>query len=107
MRAGELRHRVQFLRKVNTEQDEGGSLPEVWQPTGNPVPCSVVPLSGSKQFMAMQAQSRVTHTITLRYRDGISPHWRVKWGDLTFQIERVIDVESRRRKIEIQAVLIT
>lgn len=102
VRAGELRHRIQFQENIGTG-GEGGSIEAVWRPIGNPVPCSVTPLSGGKQFLAMQAQSRVTHIIAMRYRGGIDPHWRILWGARVFEIERVIDVEERHRKIEISA----
>lgn len=106
IRSGELRQCVQFMEDVG-ERIAGGSVEPDFRPVGNPVPCKVEPLSGGKSFLAQQAQSKVTHTITLRYRSGISPHWRIKWGTRVFEIARVIDVEERRRKIEISAIEVT
>lgn len=107
IRSGELRHQMQFLRNVNATPDEGGSLPEDFRPTGNPFRCSLTPLSGGKQFLAQKAEGRVTHGIVLRYREGIDPHWRIRFGSRVFTIERVINVEERNRKLEILAVEIT
>lgn len=106
IRSGTLRHRIQFLKDMGTV-DDGGSVPPDFQPTGNVVQCSVTPLSGGKQYFAQQEQSRVTHSIVMRYRPGIDPHWRIQWGTRVFTIERVIDVEERHRKIEISAAEVT
>lgn len=102
IRSGELRHQVYFERDAGTK-DDGGSVVPVWRPVGNPFRCSITPLSGTKQLLAMQAQARVTHTIVMRYRQGIDPHWRIRYGVRVFEIVSVTDVEERHRKIEILA----
>lgn len=106
IRSGTLRHRAVFLRDEGVRLP-GGSVTKDWQPIGNEFQCSITPLSGNEAFRAMQAQSRITHTIVLRYREGISTHWKIRWGTREFIIERVIDVEERRKKLEISAVEVT
>lgn len=106
VRSGELTQRIQFQRNAGTRVG-GGSTDAIWVPLGNTVACKITPLSGGKQFLAMQAQSRVTHEIEMRYRGDVGPHYRIKWGDSILEIDRIINVESRNRKLLIMAVLVT
>jgi SPP1 family predicted phage head-tail adaptor len=106
VRSGELRNKIQFMENAG-ERVSGGSVPPAWVPTGNPARCKVDPLSGSKLFLAMQSQARVTHEITMRYRGGINPHWRIKFGTELMEIVSIVNVEQRNRKLVIMAASIT
>ena len=49
-------------------------------------------------FSNIQERAEVTHTITLRYRTGVRPTKRFKYGNRTFDIESVVDVDERNLK---------
>lgn len=62
---------------------------------------SVEPLRGREYFQADQAQAEVNTRIRVRYREGIMPKMRVIRGNQTFDIESVIDPETRNRELEL------
>lgn len=68
MKAGRLRHRVNFQELV-VEQDADGASEEVWKNIfPRLIAAEISPLSG-KEFIAAQAtQSEVTGRIKVRYR---------------------------------------
>lgn len=116
MRAGQLRHRVTF-QKPGTRIDDGmggGVLPFV---DVAEVHAAIEPLSGREQLLASQLEAEVTHRIRTRFYPGVKPSWRVKFLDAElaavapdddptpglrlFDINSIIDPESRHRELEL------
>ena len=50
-------------------------------------------------FSNIQERSEVTHTITLRYRTGVRPTKRFAYGNRTFDIESVVDVNEEHEEL--------
>lgn len=98
MRAGNLRHRIQIQQPVMI-QDDYGSPVETWQ-TICEVWASILPLRGQELFQAQQWQSKISHKVTIRYRSGISPRYRVLFGDRVFEVETVINVTELNRDVQ-------
>jgi len=99
MNAGKLRHRVTIQQLVATDDGYGG-ITETWQDVAT-VWAAVEPLRGTERYRAQQVQAELSHKVTIRYRPGIKPDMRLKYGDRILEIEAVIDVEERHRWLEL------
>lgn len=99
MRAGELRHSV-VIESRTLAADSYGGRTETWA-TFATVWASVEPLSGSEQWRAQQAQSSVSHKVTIRYLSGVDAKMRVKFGTRYLNIGSVRNVEERNRELEL------
>lgn len=105
MKAGKLRHRVRIDDLV-TELDSDGDRVEVWAPAFGAVSvlaAEIIPNSGREYIAAETIQSKVSHRIKIRHRDGLKPNQRAVelradgTGDV-FNIEAVLpDPESGTR----------
>ncbi len=99
MRIGELRHRVTIQQKSVT-QDTYGAAVETWTALAM-VWASVEPLQGKEYFSSQQMVAQVDHRIRIRYRAGITPAMRLVWGSRTFDIQAVIEPETRQRELQL------
>lgn len=92
MQAGTLRHRVAIQALTHT-QNEYGEPVETWAAVGT-VWAEVRAAAGAERFVsgADQEQATITHMVTMRWFDGLSPvNHRLVWR------ERTLDVESVRK----------
>ena len=90
---GDLRHRV-TIQATTAVQDSSGSYPESWSDVAT-VWARMRPISGREFFAAEQAQSEVTHEVTIRFRRGISPANRLLFDGRVFDIGAVINADER------------
>ncbi|MCG3168188.1 MAG: hypothetical protein POELPBGB_03988 [Bacteroidia bacterium] len=97
--AGALRHRV-ILQTVTETRDAVGGVVESWATTAT-VWAAVEPLRGREFFQARAEQAGVDTRIRVRYRTGLTPKMRVSWGTHTYDIEAVIEPDSRRRELHL------
>lgn len=96
---GELRHRITF--QIPVVQDDGyGGEEKAWQDAFSAW-ASIKPISGREYYDAMSIQSEVTHRIRVRYRPDITTDMRIEHGDRIYEIEAVIDIDSRHKYLEI------
>jgi SPP1 family predicted phage head-tail adaptor len=92
---GDLRHRL-TLEELEREVDEGGGFTEAWVEVAT-LSCDLRPIGGSEGVESDRLAGRVTHTVSLRYRPGVTPAMRFRKGTRIFHIVTVIDVEERGR----------
>jgi SPP1 family predicted phage head-tail adaptor len=91
----DLRHRVTFQSKTRSDDGGGGGFANwideftVW--------AHVAPLSGFQKLKAEQLEATVTHTVTIRYRDGASAGMHIKYGKRIFDAKSAIDDDERHR----------
>ena len=102
VRIGELRHRL-TIQAERAASDGGGGLSDPW---ADPVTVATVwgkvePLTGTEHLRAMQIEDRLSHRIVIRYRPGITPAMRVRFGSRVFNIRAAIDREERGRFLEL------
>lgn len=99
MQAGKLRHRVDIQKPTNAQNSLGETVPtfvdqdRVW--------AEVMPLSGRELLAARQTTGEVTHQVTIRWRDGLTPTHRIRFGTRIFEILSVINVEERNREMRV------
>jgi SPP1 family predicted phage head-tail adaptor len=88
MKAGKLRHLVQFQRPGTTQDEIGQPVPgwvdafKEW--------AEISPLSGGELISAQAVQSKATARMRLRYRPGFSTTMRGVYRDTIYNIEAVI-----------------
>lgn len=92
-----LRHWLVFEQLVD-DMDSDGAVVQTWTPAfevGTRMPADIAPLSGRELIAAAATQSKVTHRIRIRYRDGIDAKMRAVERETVYNIEAVIpDQES-------------
>lgn len=103
MRAGRIRHRVTIQQRGTPSQNTHGedTTPWVDQVT---VYAEIKPLSGREFFTAQTTDSEVSTQITMRYRSGITTAKRIIRESRVWDIEAVIDVDERRRELQLMCV---
>lgn len=108
MRSGRLRHRIVLQRRTGAENDFGEPT-DTWSDVAT-LSAGIEPISGREYFAAQQVQSEVTHRVTIRYFEGITPKDRLVWTDPAtavaryFDIRSVIDRDERHREMAIMCV---
>ena len=80
MDAGRLRHRVDFQRRIDSQDPDSGAVTPVWVNLATAVPAAIEPLSVREFVAANAVQSEVTVRIVVRYRDGLNAAMRIKHG---------------------------
>jgi SPP1 family predicted phage head-tail adaptor len=99
MNPGELRHRI-TLQKLENVQDSFGQPVEQWNDVAT-IWASVKPLVGREFFAAETVNSEVTHKVRIRFRAGITPDMRIKFGTRIFQITAVINYQERNVELQL------
>lgn len=93
MRAGLLRHRVTIQDKTAV-QDGYGEETLTWSTYAERW-ASVEPLQGREFLEGKALAAEVTVRIRLRFVSGAAPEMRVVYGEHTYEIVSVIDVDLR------------
>lgn len=101
-----MRHWLTFEQLVE-DMDSDGAVTAEWAPAfdvGTTMPAEVAPLSGRELIAAAATQSKVTHRIRIRYRDGITAKMRAVERETYYNIEAVIpDQKSGHRWLTLLA----
>ncbi len=103
MRAGQLRHWVQFVELPSVPlRNEFGE--EVQQDVVvHQCHAAIEPLTGREQFVAQQTQAEVSHKVMIRYAPNIKASQTIVLRGRRFNVVFAVDVEERHREIEIFA----
>lgn len=92
--AGRLNRRVKLQQRVATVDAEGQQSTQ-WVDVVNTW-ASIEPASGREVLMGQAIQAEVTHTVTIRYRQGVTAAMRLVYqAELPYNIQSVIDVDTR------------
>ena len=94
-----MRHRI-TIEIVSRSQNEIGEWYDSWS-TWATVWGSIEPNSGKRYFEAMQANSEVQGTIIIRYRTGVLPTMRVKYGGRTFKILSIVQPKENMKELQL------
>lgn len=98
MRAGRLRHYI-TIQTVTITNDV-----ESWADTHANVPASIEPLRGREFWESQTVSAETAYRVTIRYRSGVLPTMRVKWGTRIFRINAVLNIEERNRELHLMCV---
>ena len=94
---GAMRHRL-VLEEPSRIADGGGGAVESWLAVAE-VWAAITPRSGGEHVVGESIEGRATHAIDMRYRMGVSPSMRLRFGARLFEILAVVDVGERRRRL--------
>ena len=101
MRAGSLRHKITF-QQLTVVNDTWGHSAETWtdQVTTH---AAIWTLRGVERIESMKLDNEITHKIRVRYKRGLHPKMRIKFGERYFNILSMIDPDERHIYYEIMA----
>lgn len=100
--AGKLDRRVTLLKPIyldDTYQDEISgweAVADVW--------AAVQPTYGQEMNEGARTVETVTTTIQIRYRTDVDPRWRIRDGDIVFQIKGILDVLRRHVQLQLNCM---
>lgn len=92
---GNLRHRVVLEAPVRTPDGGGGSVVG-WTPVAE-VWAEIRTGQGQEAMIAEALSGRVSHVVTIRYRDGVDHTMRLRFGGRLFAITAVVDHDEGHR----------
>lgn len=99
MDAGRLRHRVTIQQSDESQGGAGGKV-EAWSDLAE-VWGAVEPLRGREFIDAHATQAAIDTRIRIRYRAGITPKMRVTWDTHMYDIQAVINLDTRNRELHL------
>lgn len=100
MEAGRLRHIISIQQQV-TAQDSYGEPVDTWTDVYASIYASVDPISGKEFFSGEKFNMEISHKIRIRYKSGILPKMRVKFGSRYFDITNIINWQERNIFLDI------
>jgi len=95
VRAGQLRDRI-AIQTLDTTRDAMGGQPTSYTTVAT-VWGGIRPLNGRETFSAQAADADVTHEITIRRYEGLTPKHRLYHDSRAFNIESIRNIEERDR----------
>ncbi len=97
MMIGTFRHKVSIQQALRS-YDGGGGASETWQTIAD-VWANICPLSGRKAVKAQKLEGTISHQVTLRWRDDVTPDMRLLYGARELEIDSVRDTGERNRRL--------
>jgi SPP1 family predicted phage head-tail adaptor len=102
VRAGRLRHLVQFQRATETSNTLGEPV-QTWATISTDW-CAVEPLRGNEKFEALQVQTDIDTRIITRWHKKIATLTtkdRVLYGAIVYDIKEVLNIDQRNKELHI------
>lgn len=99
IKAGDLRHSIELQSEVQTPDGSGGVTRE-WQTYATPR-AKITGLNGRERFEADRIESPVQYRAVIRFRDDVETRHRVLYNGRAHDIRAVIDIEERRKWLEL------
>jgi SPP1 family predicted phage head-tail adaptor len=96
MRAGALRHRITI--ESHTDTNTRGEVSESWS-TFKEVWASIEPLKGREWIESGILESEVDARVRMRYLKDVKPQMRITYGDYTYEIVSIRDIDMRKREM--------
>lgn len=93
MRAGQLRHRIEFQERNEARGAQGGVV-ESWTTLAFRW-AKIIPLAGQELINAQQIVNTVTHRVELRYWVDLTAKLRIVFKGRIFGIENVMNLNER------------
>lgn len=111
MAVGKMKHKITLQRKQTTSDGGGSDSIVTWKNIAT-VLAAIEPQSGQERLFGDQLQEPITHIITIRYRADVSFKNRILYSyrnkgtshTRTFNIKRIINVNSKNKFMEIMCV---
>jgi len=101
MRAGALRHKITF-QQLTVANDTWGHSAETWTDEATTY-AAIWTLRGIERVEYLKLGNEVPHKIRARYKRGLHPKMRIKFGERYFNILSMIDPDERHIHYDIIA----
>ena len=98
IRAGRLRNRVTIQTSTESRSTHG-DLERTWT-TFKTVWASISPVTGREYIEGNAVQAQVSHRITFRHLDGVTPKMRILFGTRVFHVQHVANVDERGAELQ-------
>jgi SPP1 family predicted phage head-tail adaptor len=105
MQVGRLRKRLE-LQSPNKTQNAYGEEVSPFM-TYATVWGSIEPLQGKEMERARQINALISHKVRIRYRSGVSPRFRIKYGERIFDVNAVLNPEERNIELLLYCTEVT
>lgn len=92
---GKMRYRVKVERATNT-RDAGGGLSQSFRSVAT-IYANIKPKNANSVYRQGMLQEKVTHEITIRYMKNIDTNSKITYGNRSFAINGIINVDERDR----------
>lgn len=102
MRAGQLRHRIDIIRKIET-MDANGFPVETWSVIHATVPASFRALTANERAAAAQRQSESVAEFEIRAGLDIQPNDKIRFNGRIWNIDPILRDPTLKRSDRIQA----
>lgn len=93
MRSGQLNKRIELQAATQTSDGMGG-FTETWA-TRQTVWAAIWPMSAREMMQTMQTTMEISHRIRIRYKSGLLPSWRIKYGTRYFNIVSIVNPNEK------------
>ena len=94
---GELRHKITFQSQRRAKDSLGQPI-ESWKSVAT-VWANIITTGGREFYAAQKLHAETTAVIKIRYRPGLKPTMRIKYGSRYFDILAINDVDEAHREI--------
>ena len=95
--AGTLRRRIVIQTPTETVDDHGGLVATF--ATFDTVSAAILPKPGTEPFEDDRYRATQRVVFEIRYRTGITTKMRVSYDSRLFDIESIVNVEERNKKV--------
>ena len=101
MKAGQLRNKITFQERVETNSSSG--LVTTWEDYKSAY-AGIYPMRGKELIDAMQLEHEVTHKVRTRYISGITAKMRIVFESTRYlDIKSIVNPDERRIMLEFLA----
>lgn len=97
MNVSALRHQITLQSPVETT-DDMGAITTTWTDVEK-MWAAVDPLTMREAFNLHVTFAEATHKVTIRYLAGVTPKFRILFGERIFNINSIINVAERNEQL--------
>jgi SPP1 family predicted phage head-tail adaptor len=102
VRSGELKNRIDLQAQIRTP-DGGGGFNTSWVTVVSSLAAAIWPMKGAETMEGGRTVAAMTHQIRIRYRDGVKPSMRIKFGSKYFNIVSIINPNTDFKALDLMA----
>ena len=101
MKAGQLRHKITFQERVETNSSSG--LVTTWEDYKSAY-AGIYPMRGKELIESMQLDHEITHKVRTRYISGVTAKMRIVFESTRYlDIKSIVNPDERRIMLEFLA----
>lgn len=99
MQAGKLKHRITLQKEVKSKNDfnEWVTTYADWVTIWG----EILPAVGSNYYASKQIDAKVDGVVKIRYREGVLPTMRIKYGNRYLSIVSIVQPQEGRRELHL------